>query len=159
MSNRIVRQIGLAMLGLMVAGAATARAQVLDPMAFQPIAASFPSETGYYMINTSGPTPTMELPDTTLVTGVYSSTGIAVFDYGSVNIVSGASILVTGSAPVALLSQSEMTVAGVINGSGGNATTTAVGGPGGYAAGTGPGAGSIGSSAFVPQPGAPGYGT
>ncbi len=65
---------------------------------------------------------------TTIYTGVYSSQGVAVFDFGSINI--GSNVSITANAgltgPIALLSRSNETIAGRLDVSGGDA----FGGPG-----------------------------
>jgi hypothetical protein len=146
---------GVAALGLMASGAATGRAGPLDPLAFQPLAASFPSTPGTYTIDTSGPTPTLTGPSGSGISlsGVLSPDGsTAVFDFGSINIGAGELILASGSRPVALLAQQGMIVGGTIDGSGALSTynnpfiSTGAAGPGGgngggATAGSGPGGG------------------
>jgi hypothetical protein len=61
------------------------------------------------------------------------SGGTAVFTYTEVTIDSGATVQVTGSHPLALLSQGDMTIAGTIDANGSLVTA----GPGGFAGGTG----------------------
>ena len=66
--------------------------------------------------------------------------GVAVFDFDSINFNSSVDIYGIGSLPVALLSRGDITAGGLITGfADGN-----VPGPGGFAPGAGPGAGSQG---------------
>jgi hypothetical protein len=115
-------------------------------------AADFNPAAGTYTVDTTaltltGPGPT-NIPGT-------NQGGIAVWSFGNVNIPAGATLNVSGNLPFKLLASGTMTVAGVINGSGGSevnflnlGTSTPIpGGPGGGAGGqdvTHPGAGSGG---------------
>jgi hypothetical protein len=126
-STTVAVNWSLAALGLMVGSTATARAGLLDPLAFQPLAASFPGTPGTYTINTSGAIPTLTGPSGSgiSVSGVLSPDGsTAVFDFGSINIGAGDLILASGSRPVALLAQQGMIVGGTIDGSGAPPLTT-----------------------------------
>jgi hypothetical protein len=72
---------------------------------------------------------------------------VAVFSFGSLNIGAGVTINVVGTRPLALLSQSAMSIASPISVSGSDASSTAGGaaGAGGYGGGTGGTTGSFGS--------------
>ena len=114
---------------------------LLQPSDYTAIAPTL-TETGNYSVNTSGSTPTITLPDGTVLNGVLDPTGqIAVFTFGSINIGPGVNsvMTVTGSNAVAILSQGNFTISNefqVSVSAPDNGT-----GPGGYAVG-GPGAGS-----------------
>jgi hypothetical protein len=107
--------------GLLLGSADRARAGgPLNPLDFASLGA-FPTELGPYTINTSG-TPTLTEPDGTTISGVVYN-GIAVFDFDSINIpaqTSGPPLMFTaiGSLPLALLSRTDATIGGDINGSG-----------------------------------------
>jgi hypothetical protein len=119
----------------------------------QASAANFTPGPGTYTVDTSALNLTG--PGTS-VTGVDEG-GVAVFGFGNVSIPSGATINVQGSRPFELKAAGELTLAGLINGSGTSATTEVpgpnAGGPGGGAgatdgsqAGSGAGGGGPGST-------------
>ncbi len=141
-------------LGLVQSAAGTAWGDdLLTPSSFTPIASSL-TEWGNYAINTSGSTPTITLPDGTVLNGVVDASGqTAVFTFGSVDMVGNGltSISVVGDRAVAILSQGNLTIGsngstyGVVS-MNLSATTDAYGfpvaGPGGSI--FGPGAGQDG---------------
>jgi len=145
--------------GLWLGAVGRAWADPLNPLDFTPLGA-FPTAVGFYTINTSG-TPTLTEPNGTILTGVVSH-GIAVFDFDSINVLGPGSGLgppiqvftATGSLPLALLSRTNATIAGTIDGSGQGTTTASVGGfptiPGGPGGGNG--------ALFPPTSGGPGGG-
>jgi hypothetical protein len=120
----------------------------LDPTAFTSLG-TLSLASGAYTLNT-GDGSAADLPtittlvggvSTTIVTGVVSN-GVAVFDFDSINITSGASIQATqgfGLIPVAFLSRSSATIDGLISVS----AFSYLGGPGNVYAGLG-GFGTIG---------------
>jgi hypothetical protein len=82
---------------------------LLQPSSFAPLG-QLPDESGIYSINTSGSTPVMTLPDGSKLSGVLDPSGqFAVFTFNSVQL-DNAWITATGSRPVALLSQGNMTL-------------------------------------------------
>jgi hypothetical protein len=90
----------------------------LDPLQFQSLGTLALSTPGSYVVTTTGPNPTL-LAGTNVYTGVVFN-GIAVFDFDSVSISSGTSLMATGgffTRPVALLSRSTMTIGGTIDAS------------------------------------------
>ncbi|CAG0962761.1 hypothetical protein PLCT2_00852 [Planctomycetaceae bacterium] len=103
----------------------------LDPGSFTPLAATF-APSAAVSINTT----TLDMTGGATFTGVNSG-GVCVFCFGSVS-VGVVTFNVTGTRPVAILSQSTMTWGGTINA---NAATT-TGGPGGYNGAAAPGNGS-----------------
>ena len=140
-----IRQLSVAIALIIGLTPAWGVAGPLDPNAFTSLG-PFPSLAGSYTINTSG-TPTITLPSGGTITGVvYQDTpghSLAVFDFSSINIASGETITATGSLPLVLLSQSDATIGGIINGNAPGGFS-AIGGPGGGgAANPGPGAGNI----------------
>lgn len=119
---------------------------LLQPSDYTAIASTM-TESGGYDVNTSGATPTIVLPDGTVLNGVLDPTGqIAVFTFGSIDLGAGSNstIFVNGDRAVAILSQGGFTVAGsfVTDISATNATPSSAStpGPGGFADG-GPGMG------------------
>jgi hypothetical protein len=135
--------------GLSLGAAGRARAGPLNPLDFASLGA-FPTASGTYTINTSG-TPTLTAPNGTTITGVVFN-GTAVFDFDSINVVTGQSILGRGSLPAALLSRGGITVDGMVNFSAGSVsgnifTSGGLPGPGGFPSGSGPGGGGAGGSA------------
>jgi hypothetical protein len=145
------------MLVLLVFGAADwAAAGPLDPLDFTSLGA-FPSAPGMYTFDTSGLAPTLSGPGGTVTGVLYSDVPghqIAVFDFNSIA-VSGGQVLAgpsplqsfsPPSAPLALLSRSDITLDGVINVSAPQPITPPLfspGGPGGFSSGSGPGAGGF----------------
>ncbi len=108
----------------------------LDPNAFTSLGTLSTTNGNSYTINTD--TLSLSGPGTSF-TGV-SSGGIAVFDFDSVTIAAGSTITATGSIPLAILSQSSITIDGTVDGSGQDAVfqsspPTTPGGPGGYGGG------------------------
>lgn len=123
--------------GLWLGVAGRIEADPLNPLDFTSLGA-FPTAPGGYTINTSG-TPTLTVPGGTL-TGVVSH-GIAVFDFDAINVTSGQTFLGTGSLPLALLSRTNATIAGTIDGSGQGyigLPSGSFGSPGGPGGGDGP---------------------
>jgi hypothetical protein len=100
--------------GLWLGAAGRVRADPLNPLDFTSLGA-FPTAPGDYTINTSG-TPTLTGPGGTTLTGVVSH-GIAVFDFDAIHVTSGETFTGTGSLPLALLSRTNATIAGTIDGS------------------------------------------
>jgi hypothetical protein len=137
----------VAALGLAVAvGSPRARGGPLDPNAFTPLG-TLSISSGSYTFNTT----TDQLLDSSnnvLFTGV-TFNGIAVFDFSGITI-GGGTFTGTGSRPLALLSQGNISfTGGRIDVSGGRGSVPPVfipgsGGPGGFGGGAGPGAGSPG---------------
>src|SRR6516164_905171 len=113
----------VAVLGLAVAvGTPQARGGPLDPNAFTPLG-TLNITSGSYTFNTT----TDQLLDSSnnvLFTGV-TFNGIAVFDFSQIAI-GGGTFTGTGSQPLALLSQGDITMNGTIDVSGG------AGGAGGF---------------------------
>ena len=111
----------MVLLALLVLGSTGwASAGPLNPLDFASLGA-FPTAMGTYTINTSG-TPTLTEPDGTTLTGVISN-GIAVFDFDSINVlgpIPSRIFTATGSLPLALLSRTDATIAGLIDVSGQN---------------------------------------
>ena len=101
--------------GLWLGAAGRVQADPLNPLDF-PSLGAFPTAPGDYTINTGG-TPTLTGPGGTTLTGVVSR-GIAVFDFDAINVTSGQTFFGTGSFPLALLSRTNATFAGTIDGSG-----------------------------------------
>jgi hypothetical protein len=99
----------------------------IDPLAFTSLGMLTTAGGGPYTINTSTPAPTLTLPNGSTFNGVvYADTpghNLAVFDFSSINIVQGTSITATGSLPLVLLSQTDITIGGTINASGGFASS------------------------------------
>ncbi len=160
--------------GLSLGVARQVQAGPLNPLDFASLGA-FPTATSSYTINTSD-TPTLTVydasPNGPVVSGTLTGVvynGIAVFDFDSINVAASTYpiITATGSLPLALLSRTDATIAGWIDGSGqGNYVPSGgpgpgiiPGGPGGapgvgpapFAAGGGPGGGGAGT--FLPFPG------
>jgi len=124
---------------------------LLQPSSFASLG-QLPDEAGQYSINTSGTTPVMTLPDGSTINGVIDPSGqVAVFTFNSVQL-DNASITATGSRPVALLSQGDMTV---------NATTINLSASGSSAYGSAqniPGAGGgVATWSLGAGTGGPGY--
>jgi hypothetical protein len=144
MKAKRIGSAGLVALGIAVAGAGAAHADgPLNPLDFTPLAAAFPSTLGTYTISASGGTPTLTTPGGTVFNGVLSPDGTtAVFTFGTINIIPGDTINVSGNMPVALLSQQGMSVGGTINYSGQGPIPPSSG----YT-GNGPGAGGAGGHA------------
>ena len=139
--------------GLWLGAAGRAQADPLNPLDFASLGA-FPTAPGGYTINTGG-TPTLTGPGGTTLTGVVSH-GIAVFDFDAINVTSGETFTGTGSLPLALLSRTNATIAGTIDGS---ASPLTGGGPGGGGGGfvfPKPGGGISGSPGGGPGGGGPG---
>lgn len=100
---------------------------------------AFPSGAGAYVFTTSG-TPTLQTPDGTIITGVVAEK-IAVFTFDAIGIGDGMIVTASGGRPLALLSYSDVTIAGTgrIDVSGASAVlqNPGRGGPGGGAGGAG----------------------
>lgn len=99
--------------------AASSFAGPLDPTQFTSLGDLSLTTPGTGVIATTGSAPILAF-GSTVYTGVYSSTGVAVFDFSSINIASGVTLTGIGSygyggAPVALLSQTSATIAGTID--------------------------------------------
>ena len=131
--------------GLWLGAAGRVQADPLNPLDFTSLGA-FPTAPGDYTINTGG-TPTLTGPGGTTLTGVVSH-GIAVFDFDVINVTSGQTFFGTGSFPLALLSRTNATFAGTIDGSG----SGSLGGPGGGDGGSGPGGGGPGGTILIVMP-------
>ncbi len=108
---------------------------------------AFPSTPGTYMVNTSG-TPTLQTPDGTVITGVVAEK-IAVFTFDGILIGNGMTLTASGDRPLALLSYSDVTLAGIgsinVSGTAGSGGNPGHGGPGGGDGDSGRGAGGSGS--------------
>ncbi len=91
----------------------TSLAGPLDPMQFQSLGNLSLNAPGTYVVNTTGPNPTL-LAGGNVYTGVVFN-GVAVFDFNSVSISSGATLMAIGGNPVALLSRSTENISGSIN--------------------------------------------
>jgi len=127
----------------------------LNPLDFLSLGA-FPTAPGMYTIDTRGTTPTLSGPGGTF-SGVVSG-GVAVFDFDSITIGNGQTLVNTAFTvpaasplPVALLSRSDAT----INGSVDVSALLYFGGPGGgngSPGSGGPGAGGPGGSFYDPGP-------
>ena len=144
--------------GLWLGAAGRAQADPLNPLDFTSLGA-FPTGPGFYTINTSG-TPTLSGPNGTSLPGVVSH-GVAVFDFDSINVPGPGPgpgppfqvFTATGSLPLALLSRTNATIAGTIDGSGQSFSSGGPGGPGGgngpvlpFTPGGGPGGGGPGGT-------------
>jgi hypothetical protein len=112
----------------------------LDPNAFTSLGTLDLTVSGSYTLDTS--TQVLSGPGSTLYTGVTTMEGseqIAVFDFSSVSIAAGATIIASGSDPLAILSQGSIQINGTINAGGqsaqSNTVTSVSGGPGGGAGG------------------------
>jgi hypothetical protein len=116
-----------------------ADATLLDPSDFVSCG-SFPTATGTYSFNTTGPTPTLTIPSGSTISGI-SVNGIAVFTFDCIDISTGMTLVGSGSQPLALLSKSSAIIDGngVINVSGQAAyrDNPGAGGPGGGTGGGG----------------------
>ena len=132
---------GVVALAVLVGLAGRAGAGAVNPGDF-PLSDSgvFPTEAGTFTFDTR---PTLTGPGiTTPIRGTLSATGIAVFDFDAINVTGGQTFLGTGSLPLALLSRTDATIAGRIDGSGQGLNSGSLGGPGGGGGGspfTGPG--------------------
>jgi hypothetical protein len=124
-----------AALVLLLGGAGTAGAAPLNPDDYSSLGA-LATAAGAYTINTSG-TPTLSGPGVNL-SGVIVG-GVAVFDFDSISIGAGSTIVATGALPLALLSRQGLSVGGSIDVSaplfspgvgGAGATNVGVGGAG-----------------------------
>ncbi len=109
---------------------------------------AFPSTPGTYVVNTSD-TPTLQTPDGMVITGVVAEK-IAVFTFDGIVIGNGMTLTASGDRPLALLSYSDVTLAGTgsinVSGTNGSGGTPGHGGPGGGDGGSGRGAGGPGGS-------------
>ncbi len=141
-----------------------AQATPLHPEDFSSLGPSPFTTNGTYTIDTSGTTPTLTEPGGASVAGVVFYDGgtnaIAVFTFDTIAVGSNVTINAlqnANSRPLALLSQSDITIAGVINVSGANGGTSS-----GYNAGNGgnagPGGGGGGASGAWPGFGTAGSG-
>ncbi len=128
MARRLIpRRLGL-WLALLIGGAGTAQADLLDPASFASLGA-FPTKTGLYLIDTADPT--LYVPYASSLDGVVVG-NTAVFTFDSITIGDGMTFLVTGPRPLALLSRDGVNISGsgMLNASG-NAYFPGQGGPGG----------------------------
>ncbi|MBV8077804.1 MAG: PEP-CTERM sorting domain-containing protein [Planctomycetaceae bacterium] len=143
--------------GLWLGAAGRVRADPLNPLDFASLGA-FPTVPGDYTINTDTLTPS---GPGVVLSGVVSH-GIAVFDFDSINVLGpgpgfpSQDFTATGSLPLALLSRTNATIAGTIDGSGQGLISGGPGGPGGgngpvlpFTSGGGPGGGGPGVGAVV----------
>jgi hypothetical protein len=156
----------LAVLAVLVGGADRAIAGPLNPVDF-PLSGSgaFPTAAGMFAFDTSNLT--LSGPGiTTPIQGSLSTTGVAVFDFNAVTVGGDQTFVGMGSAPLALLSRNDINVNGTIDVSGfpglTNVFYSALGGPGGFGSGGGPGAGADGSTTvtgtYYNAPGGGGFG-
>ena len=139
-----IRRMGVAIAILAgILAPASSFAGPLDPTQFQSQGTLALTTPGTYTVITTGPTPLL-LAGTTVYKGVVSN-GIAVFDFSSVSIAAGATLLATGgygSLPIALLSQSTEDISGKIDVSA-NGGLPGAGAGGGNPGGSGQGYRSI----------------
>src|SRR3984885_12111909 len=109
------------------------RASYLDPESFTSVGALDISNSDQYSFNTNNDTLIDTTTSTTLFTGV-TFDGIAVFDFSGVDL-SGGNFSVSGSDPLALLSQTNLTITDTAsfsaNNGGGGGGSGGAGGPGG----------------------------
>ena len=147
-TRHMVTALALAALWLPV----SSHANPLDPTGFASLGA-LTLGAGQYFLDTSGAAPTLQdAAHQTLYTGVLFDQGtvfnrfVAVFDFQSIAIGAGATLVASGDKPLALLSQSSVNFAGTLDASGrrGGDQGAGTGGAGGPGAGAG-GAGSLGS--------------
>jgi hypothetical protein len=159
---------------LFVANPSRVRADLLLPGNFQSLGA-FPTAAGVYTLNTVG-TPTITTPGGAVYTGVYAQDSpgntVAVFTFDSINLTANQSIVPNYATiaaspsltppPVALLSQSNATIAGTVDVSGIHiydpVNSVHAPGPGGYWFGPGIGTGGSGNMAVQAGPGGSGFG-
>ncbi len=110
-TRRTVAAAALA-LALSLAAPGSGRGDVLltplDPDAYSSLANHFAPVPGTYTFGFNGTSPTLA-GNGFSYTGVFSSSGIAVFDFGSINITGDTFISSGLNAPVALLSRSSFT--------------------------------------------------
>ena len=166
------RPLTIPLTALLALAAATwpgaSAADPLDPTAFAALG-SLNLAAGSYAIDTGGALPTLRgAGNQLLFTGVLFDQGtafnpsVAVFDFSAIGIAAGAMLTATGHRPLALLSRSSFSFAGVLDaaGSSGGGQGAGVGGAGGPGAGAG-GAGSTGGgqaqAGFGPGGGQGGY--
>ena len=139
---------------------AVASSSLLNPGSFTSLGANPFTTAGVYSIDTSvsNSTPILTLPDSTTIHGVFSS-GVAVFTFDNIVIPTNVTVVGvqdSGSRPVALLSRSNVTVAGVVDVSGAagaddsGTNVMEAGSDGGAAGPGGGGGGGGGGSAFAP---------
>jgi hypothetical protein len=128
--------------------ALTVEANPLNPTNFTSLGTLVLTTNESCTVNTSGGNPTLLDASNNLYTGVIYSQGrifdsnIAVFAFSSIVIGPGAAVIVTGTNPVAFLSQTSIDLAGTIYASGTNGGPQGdgypgMGGPGGGNGGTG----------------------
>jgi len=145
--------------GLWLGAAGRVQADPLNPLDF-PLSDSgaFPTAAGTYTFDTGALTLTGS-GITTPIRGSLSATGVAVFDFNAITVGGAQTFVGTGSSPLALLSRTNATIAGTVDGSG-QATTQSnnlpLGGPGGgnggaFSLGGGPGGGGAGVSVVLPM--------
>ena len=112
----------------------------LDPNAFASLGALSGATTYVFNTGNGSSTPTVTLNGSTVLSGVISN-GVAVFDFSSVTISTGATATGSGALPLAILSRGAVSISGVVNMSASGPTA----GPGGFSApsigGFGPGGG------------------
>jgi hypothetical protein len=146
--GRFVSWVALA--GLALGSPGEAGAGPLLALDYTPVG-PFPSAAGFYTFNTGGPVPTLTNGSGQVIAdGTLDPTGtIAVFAFNSIQITSGMDIIGEGTRPLALLSESNVSISGtgLIDVNGGHPFEDA---PGSYGPFSGnPGVGSAGRGAFV----------
>ena len=150
----------MVVLGLLLAMRGTAVAGLLDPLAF-PSLGVFPTTPGNYTLLSNSSFAVLFGPGGTFIGEHYQDTPghyLSVFDFDSINLVSGVNILPFNSPvtmPVVLLSRGDATISGTLDVSAGVGSPSIMGGGGlgGYPGGdpnspftyTGPGGGYVGN--------------
>lgn len=167
----MIRRDGVVLLGTFALLAATlpAHADYLDPSAFTSLG-TLNLTAGNYTIDTNG-APTLRdasnnilFTGTTYVQGGSFDSTIAVLTFQSITIGAGVNIRAVGSNPLALLSQSNVTLAGILDASGFAGHDSArfggdgAGGAGGAGAGAGGNWGQAGQGPGGGPAGPPGIG-
>lgn len=118
----------------------------LNPLSFGSLGASPFSLVGTYVVDTSTTPPTLTRPNASVLNGVVSPEGIAVFTFDQIQIGTGITVNAVGTRPLALLSKSSFVLdsGSFIDVSGAASTnaTPAMGGPGGGLGGSGFGNGA-----------------
>lgn len=135
----------------------------LNPLSFGSLGASPFSLVGTYVVDTSTTPPTLTRPNASVLNGVVSPEGIAVFTFDQIQIGTGITVNAVGTRPLALLSKSSFVLdsGSFIDVSGAASTnaTPAMGGPGGGLGGSGFGNGAgPGGGGGSPPAGAAGGG-
>lgn len=160
---RLPRPLRPAALALALAAAPAARADWLDPASFASLGA-LNLASGSYTIETDGAPVLKDSGGNVLYTGTTYAQGgtynptVSVLTFSSISIASGVTITAVGQNPLALLSQSDLVLYGVIAANGQNGhDSPRLGGDGlGGAGGAGGGAGGDSSQAGVGPGGGPG---